>query len=87
MLRQYREAGIKVLSLTRLCLYATKLSVYDLRRMRDNLELNSEVIRNNEDMEKSEIQPTLEEMKEDDTMIKAALSTMLEQWHRTFHLI
>lgn len=58
-----------------------------LRRMRDELELNAEEIRRLGDLNDPKVQRTLEEMHEDDVIIKSALSTMLEQWHASFHPI
>jgi hypothetical protein len=58
-----------------------------LRRMRDELGARAEEIRCTKDTEDPEIQKILAEMDEDDVVIKARLSTMLEQWHASFHPI
>lgn len=58
-----------------------------LRRMRDELEAQQEALRLNGDLQDPKVQLTLEEMEEDDTVIKSALSSMLEEWHASFHPI
>mmetsp|Transcript_71147 Transcript_71147/g.206029 ORF Transcript_71147/g.206029 Transcript_71147/m.206029 type:complete len:621 (+) Transcript_71147:62-1924(+) len=58
-----------------------------LRRMRDELELKAEDLRRKSDPEDPSVKQTLQELEEDDAVIKANLSGMLEEWHASFHPI
>lgn len=61
--------------------------IEDLRRLRGELGREAEEIRRTRDIQDPAVQKLLEEMEEDDTMIKATLSPLVEQWHRSFHPI
>ncbi len=58
-----------------------------LRRMRDELGLIAEEIRCNGDKNDPVVQKKIQELEEDDDLIKSTLSIMLEQWHASFHPI
>jgi len=62
-------------------------NIASLRRMRDELALNAEVIRREADLQDEKVQQTLSEMEEDDEVIGSTLSTMLDEWHGAFHPI
>ena len=61
--------------------------IASLRRMRDELEANAEELRRSGDAKDPKVQQTLQEMAEDDSLIKSKLSMMMEQWHASFHPI
>ena len=58
-----------------------------LRSLRGELSRKAETIRRTSDNSDPAVQKLLDEMKEDDRTIKATLSPMVEQWHRSFHPI
>lgn len=58
-----------------------------LRSLRGELGRKAEKIRRTRDTDDPAVQKQLSEMKEDDRIIKATLSPMVEQWHRSFHPI
>jgi 5'-nucleotidase len=58
-----------------------------LRKLRGELGRKAEEIRRTGDAKDPAVQKLLNEMKEDDSLIKATLSPLVEQWHRSFHPI
>jgi len=56
-----------------------------LRRLREELSRKSEEIRRENDTDDPAVQKVLEEMDEDEAMIKATLSPLVERWHGSFH--
>ncbi|KAG7346317.1 HAD superfamily hydrolase [Nitzschia inconspicua] len=61
--------------------------IEDLRRLRGELGRVAEEIRRTKDTENPAVQKVLDEMEEDDSIIKSTLSPLVEQWHRSFHPI
>jgi 5'-nucleotidase len=61
--------------------------IVDLRRLRDELSAKAEEIRRTEDTDDPTTKKLLDEMEEDDAMIKSALSPIVDRWHRSFHPI
>lgn len=55
-----------------------------LRRLRDELGAKAEEIRRKEDVNDPSVQKLLEEMEEDDKIIKDTLSPLTAAWHREF---
>jgi 5'-nucleotidase len=58
-----------------------------LRKLRAELGMRAEEIRRTEGVEDPIIQRVIDEIEEDDATIKATLTTMVEQWHASFHPI
>jgi hypothetical protein len=58
-----------------------------LRRLRGELSSKAEEIRRTKDITDPAVQTTLDEMEQDDSMIKSTLSPLVDQWHRSFHPI
>jgi 5'-nucleotidase len=58
-----------------------------LRRLRGELGRKAEEIRRTSDGNDPAVKILLDEMKDDDRTIKATLSPLVEQWHRSFHPI
>lgn len=56
-----------------------------LRRLREELSRISEDVRRTGDLDDPSVQKILEEMDEDDAVIKSTLSPLVEEWHRSFH--
>lgn len=56
-----------------------------LRRLREELGHKAEEIRRTEDTDDNSVQKLLQEMEDDDSVIKATLSPLVQQWHRNFH--
>jgi len=56
-----------------------------LRRLREELSRKAEDIRRTQDNSDAYVQKLLQEMEDDDTIIKSTLSPLVEQWHRSFH--
>ena len=56
-----------------------------LRSLREELSRKAEDIRRTQDNSDAYVQKLLQEMEDDDTIIKSTLSPMVEQWHRSFH--
>ena len=61
--------------------------ISDLRELREELVVKSELIQRTEDMSDPKTQEILAEIKEDDEVIKSALTTIVDQWHSAFHPI
>ncbi len=56
-----------------------------LRRLREELSRKAEETRFSSDLEDPSVQQLLNEMEEDEAAIKATLSPLVDQWHRSFH--
>jgi 5' nucleotidase family len=58
-----------------------------LRRLRGEIGRKAEEIRRTENAQHPSVQKMLDAMKEDDAVIKATLTPLVDQWHRSFHPI
>jgi hypothetical protein len=57
--------------------------IIQLRKLRDELGVYADDVQRNEEGEKME--QLLEEIQEDDDVVKAKLAELAEQWHSSFH--
>jgi 5'-nucleotidase len=61
--------------------------IEDLRNLRGEMGRRAEEIRRTSDVADPAVRNLLEEMGEDDNMIKTTLSPLVDQWHKSFHPI
>lgn len=64
-----------------------RIKIERLRMMRDELGAKAESIRLREDAQDPNIKVLLDELAEDDALIKSALSRLAARWHAAFHPI
>jgi FMN phosphatase YigB (HAD superfamily) len=62
-------------------------SIESMRRLREELVLYSEQLKRKKDIPKSELLATLNELREDDIIIKTKLTELAERWHAAHHPI
>lgn len=66
---------------------ALRGQISTLRELREELVIKADAIRRTEDESDPQTQQVLEEIEEDDKVIKATLTVLADQWHSAFHPI